>query len=187
MGNSLDLGETLATLDRELHRLVRYDAMSVHLIEDCRITPAYAAGADFQILAALEARAGSGLLGGVAATRQPAFNCVPDGSGRLKMAMAVPLEPPVECWDRATAVLALYRLEPDPFAPDDLRILTMLSLKLAAPIDNARRFERVERACARALFERLDAEVARARRARGRLALLDCAVVALDPAGPVAE
>ena len=43
LGSSLDLAETLATLDRELHRLVRYDAISVHLVEDCRIAPAYAA------------------------------------------------------------------------------------------------------------------------------------------------
>src|SRR5207249_3244930 len=90
-GNSLDLGETLATLDRELHRLVRYDALSVHLIEDCRITPAYAAGADFQILATLEARPGSGLLGSVAAKRQPVLNSVPEGSGRLALDPAGPV------------------------------------------------------------------------------------------------
>jgi len=87
---------------------------------------------------------------------------------------------------RVTAVLALYRIAPDPFTAEDLQLVGALAPKLAAALDNARRFCRAERACTRALFERLDAEVARTRRLAGRLAVLECAVKSLDPEGAAA-
>ena len=170
LGNSLDLAETLSTLDSELSRSVRYDAISVHLADDRRLTSAYAAGAGFQSLASLEPGIGEGLLGAVAATGRPAFNGHPEFANGLVMALGVG----IELHGRITGVLTLYRIEPLPFAAVDLRLLEALSPKLAASIDNAQRFGRAERACARALFERLDAEVARARRTASRLAVLEC-------------
>ena len=183
LGNSLDFAETLATLDCELRLLLCYDALSIHLVEDGRVIPAYTAGADFQTLGSLELPLASGVLGRVASTREPAFNCAPDRPGRLMITMAVA----IEYGNRTIGVLALYRIEPHVFASEDLQVLTEIVPKLAASMDNARRFQRIERARVRALFERLDAEVARARRSGGRLAILECAVVALDPAGSAAE
>lgn len=182
LGNSLDLAETLSTLDAELRRLVRYDTMSVHLVEDGRLTPAYAAGPGFQVLGALELNVGSGLLGSVAETRHPVLNGGPDGSRGLTTALAAPLE-----WrGRVTAVLALYRTGPDPFAAEDLELVSALAPKLAASMDNAQRFSRAHQAWERVLFERLDAEVARARRAGDRLAVVVCQVEGLDPEGAAA-
>jgi hypothetical protein len=183
LGNSLDLAETLSTLDTELRRLVRYDTISVHLVEDGRLVPGYAAGPGFQFLGSLELAVGEGLLGGVAATRLTVFNGVPDWSGGLAMVLAVA----IELRGRVTAVLALYRAESDPFAAEDPQLLAWLAPKLAASVDNARRFCRVERAGTRALFERLDGEVARARRIGGRIAVLECAVKDLDPEGTLAD
>jgi hypothetical protein len=201
LGTSLDLAETLSTLDAELRRLVRYDTISVHLVEDGRLTPAFAAGPGFQVLASLEWAVGEGLLGEVAATGRPAFNAlpsrfpgpwppapgprhgIPDGLGGLAMALAVGIE-----WrGQITAVLAIYRAEPCPFAVEDLQLLEALAPKLAVSMDNARRFGRAQRACARALFERLDAEVARSRRVGGRLAVLECMVPGLDFEGSLAD
>jgi hypothetical protein len=183
LGNSLDLAETLSTFDSELRRLVRYDTISVHLVEDGRLTPAYVAGPGFQVLASLDLAVGEGLLGGVAATRRPVSNSLPDGSDGLAMALAVG----IELHGRVTAVLALYRAEAYPFGAEDLQLLAALAPKLAASLDNARRFSRAERAGARALFERLDAEVARTRRTGGRMAVLECTAQALDPEGALAD
>ena len=183
LGNSLDLAETLSTLDSQLRRLVRYDTISVHLVEDGRLMPAYAAGPGFQVLAALELAVGEGLLGGAAATRQPVFNGAADRLGGLAMLLAVA----IELQGRVTAVLALYRTEAYPFGAEDLHLLAALAPKLAASMDNARRFCRADRACDRALFERLDAEVARTRRMGCRMAVLECAVRDLDPGGRLTD
>ncbi|MCX6627050.1 MAG: GAF domain-containing protein [Candidatus Solibacter sp.] len=183
LGTSLDLDETLSSLDRELGRVVEYHAISVHLEEDSRLTCAYAAGFAFQKLAALEYTLGQGLPGRVAAARCPAFNQEPDAVAGLAVAMAVPLE-----WkERLVGVLSLYRVESREFAEDEFAALRALAPKLAACIENARAFRRAAAANTRALFERLDAEVARVRRSHGRLAVLECAVEGLDAGGPPAE
>ena len=183
LGTSLDLDETLSTLDRELGRVIEYDAISVHLEEDGRLACAYAAGFAFQKLAAPEYALGRGLPGRVAAARSAAFNQEADGAEGLALAMAVPLE-----WKgRLAGVLSLYRAEAREFAEGDLAALRGLASKLAACIENARAFRRAEAANSRALFERLDAEVARIRRSHGRLAVLQCAVEGLETGGPRAE
>jgi transcriptional regulator with GAF, ATPase, and Fis domain len=183
LGNSLDLDETLSTLDRQLARVIEYHAIAVHLEEDGRLACAYAAGSAFQNLAALEYTLGQGLLGRVAAARSPAFNQEPDAAEELALALAVPLE-----WKgRLVGVLSLYRADSRPFAEDDLATLRELAGKLAACIENARAFRRADAANTRALFERLDAEVARIRRSHGRLAVLQCAVEGLHAGSPPAE
>ena len=164
LGNSLDLAETLATLDSELHRLISYDTLVVHLVEEGRLAPAYAAGPGFQELVSRELTPGEGL-------------------GFDELALAVPLQ-----WKaRAVGVLRLYRTSAPPFRSEDFKTVAAVAEKLAAAIDNAQRFRRAEQACARALFERLDAEVARTRRAQGRLAVVVCEVEGLDPDGALAE
>ena len=183
LGTSLDLDETLSTLDRELGRVIEYQAISVHLEEDSRLACAYAAGLAFQELASPEYTLGPGLPGRVAAARSPAFNQEPCAGEGLTVAMAVPLE-----WNgRLVGVVSLYRAERLEFAEDEFAALRGLAWKLAACIENARAFRRAEAANSRALFERLDAEVARIRRSHGRLAVLECAVEGLNGCGPAAE
>jgi hypothetical protein len=87
---------------------------------------------------------------------------------------------PLEHAGRRAGVLALYRVDPRPFAAEDLATLQALSPKLAACIENARAFRRADGANARALFERLDCDLARIRRSHGRLAVLQCAVEGRD-------
>src|SRR5438445_101354 len=82
------------------------------------------------------------------------------GPGGPPLALAVPLE-----WNRRlTGVLALYRAQAPRFTEEDLAVLLALAPKLAACVENATVFGRAQAAGARALFERLDAEVARIRR-----------------------
>ena len=83
--------------------------------------------------------------------------------------------------------ISLYRTALPQFTPEDHTILSALAPKLAACIDNCLRFRRAADANRRALFERLDAEVARIRRSHGRLAVLECAVAGLDPCSAGAD
>jgi GGDEF domain-containing protein len=86
------------------------------------------------------------------------------------------------------AVLALYHAEPGAFRGDDLEILLHLRRKLAAAVAHALKYESLEKLATedaatslpneRALFLRLDADLARCRRNRGRLAVLVCDVEA---------
>src|SRR5215472_9467091 len=89
LGNSLNLAENLSILDAELHRLVDYDSISVHLLEDDWLAPVYAAGPGFQVLGSFELTVGEGLLGAAAATREPVVNGLPDQTRQLALALAL--------------------------------------------------------------------------------------------------
>lgn len=212
LGNSVDLDQTLATLDGALAHVIDYQAMAVYLAEACladtgRLCCAYASGSAVPQWTALEYPLDRGLPGTVAATRRPVVNRVVnrevnrevsrevnrevsrelDAPAGPAMAMAVPLE-----WKgRLIGVVSLYRAfhgaEPGEFALEDLAMLLAVAPKLAAAIDNALRFRRLEAANTRVLFERLDAELARTRRSQGSLAVFECAVAGRDTGEPPAE
>ena len=74
LGNSVDLEETLASFDCELRRHLSYEAISLNIIENGRLLPAYAAGLEFRVLALLECAMGAGFLGRGAEARKPALN-----------------------------------------------------------------------------------------------------------------
>ncbi|MBZ5618348.1 MAG: diguanylate cyclase [Acidobacteriia bacterium] len=190
LGDSLDLEETLSNFDRELRRLVAYAALSLHLVEDGRLIPAYAAGEEFRALASLESRLGEGFLGRAAAECRPVLNCHLDALGRLATALVVPLEHR----GAAIAVVTLYHDQARVFSQEDLETLLAVAPKLTASIDNARRYRAAERLTGidlvtgalntRALFQQLDAELARARRLRESLAVIECAVEGMDESLP---
>src|SRR5215471_9040474 len=66
--------ETLASFDGELRRHLSYEAISLHIVENGRLLPAYAAGLEFRVLALLECAMGAGFLGRGAEARKPALN-----------------------------------------------------------------------------------------------------------------
>jgi diguanylate cyclase (GGDEF)-like protein len=184
VGNSLDLEETLGTLDRELARLVGYEAISVHLVEGDRLVLVHAAGTECHLLAALEPPPASSFLARAVETHRPQHDERLEGLGRLERALAIPLEQE----GAVVAALTVYHTA-SRFSSQDREILLALGPKLAAAIGNARNFQRTEKLAGidpltsllntRSLFERLDAEVARACRAHSRLAVLDCALQGL--------
>jgi diguanylate cyclase (GGDEF)-like protein len=185
VGNSLDLEETLATIDRELHRLLAYEAISIHLAEGGRLLPVYAAGEEFAALGSLEMEVGRGFLGGPILTGRPAINCRPEGL-RLGSALVVPLG--------QAAVIALYRAGCQAFTDEEFHWLRAAAPKLQAAIGNARAYQLAAKLAgidpltgalnARAMFERLDAELARTRRRQERLAVLQCAMEGVGGAPP---
>src|SRR5450759_54255 len=181
--------------DRRLRDLVAYDCIAVYRMGENRLTPAYVNGESAQLFCSLEIPSGEGPSGVAAATRQPVLNGnpwadaahgqAPDDTSNLRSTLAIPLESGGE----VIAVLALYHAAPHAFGSEDLRILLAISGKLSLAVEHALHEERADQLAAvdnltglpnrRALFQRLDAELARCRRSHATLALLVCEIEGL--------
>jgi hypothetical protein len=165
LGDSLVLQETFSAFDAELGKVMEYAAISVHLASEGALHPAYASGHGFRHLLDPEPEE-TRFLARAEHLLRPAMN---ELSGR-SLAMAVP----AVCDGHAAAVVALYRDPETPFRIEDMALLEDAAGKLGAAVANAAKFRRAQAAQARALFDRLDAEIARSRRTREGLAVLDC-------------
>jgi len=197
LGNSLELEEILSTLDQDLRRLVAYDALFLHTVEDEEFVTAYAAGGD---IAWQQTRSGEAVLDRAVHDRRPVLHLIPHVSDDSQWALVFPLEhtslencgPEQELARQTIAILVLQR-RGEIFSIDDLHVLNALSPKLAASIHNARKYRRVEQLAeadpytglrnVRSLFQRLDAELARARRSESTLAVFECSVQGFDRSG----
>ncbi len=189
LGNSLKLHETLCALDGRLKRLVAYDSIAYYVPREECLLPAYVSGENSQQLCSLEIPFGHGIPGRAAESRQPIMG----GDASLASVLAVPLQNDGEL----IGVLALYHAAANAFSPDDLRILQSIRPKLTVALDNARKHEHAEQCSVvdpvsglpngRALFLRLDAELARCRRTRSKLAVLVCEMAGIERLHPLLE
>ena len=163
----------LATFDRELGRLMRYDALAVFLVGPSGLTPVYASGQEFRDLTAFQEGPASLEVARTVRDRRPT-----ETVGTLIF--------PIEHQEQVTALLLLH-------GGGDLALLQTIAAKLAASIANATGFRRVEQlaesdpetglANIRSLFQRLDAEIARARRSQSVLAVIQCSIQGFDRSG----
>jgi diguanylate cyclase (GGDEF)-like protein/putative nucleotidyltransferase with HDIG domain len=192
LGNSLRLPETLSAFDSHLRELISYHAIAVYRVLENRLTPAYVNGDDAQLFCAVEIPCGEGPSGMAAATGEPVVNGDPGadaahaGAGCEPTTLHSALTLPLESRGEPIAVLALYHAAPEAFGSQDLRILLTVRDKLALAVEHAVRQEQADQLAAvdtltglpnrRALFQRLDAELARCRRNRATLALLVCEI-----------
>jgi diguanylate cyclase (GGDEF)-like protein len=196
LGNSLDLPETLSELDGRLRKLIDYHSMAVWTPRENHLAAAYISGREAQWLCSLEIPYGRGVSGRVAETRLAEYNGDPTEEGEypsdgtkvnpLRSMAVAPLEHGAEL----VGVLALYHSEASAFQDDDLGVLLHIRKKLAAAVHNALKYESMERLSTedvatslpneRALFLKLDAELARCRRNHGALAVLVCDVEAVQ-------
>ncbi len=190
LGSSLSLEDTLSVVAVRLKRLIPYDAISLYIVEDGALVPQYVNGEDFRLFSSLRIPIGQGLSGWVAEERKsilngnPSVECGylndPKKFSTLRSALAVPLEG----LNSAVGVLTLYRAGKDAFSRDNLRILLAISSKISLSVENALRFRRAEDSAttdyltslpnARALFLRLEAELARSKRENAMLTVLVC-------------
>jgi len=191
LGRSLSLDETLSVVAARLRKLVPYDAIAIYLLQDGKLMPEFVTGDDYRMFSSLAIPIGEGLSGWVAQNRKPIMNGNPSvepgylndphRASSMSSALAVPL---VGGDDQVLGVLALYKLEPDAFSIDHLRILLAIIEKIGASIENAAKYQAASDSAttdyltglpnARSLFLQLDAEVARCRRERSRLGLIVC-------------
>jgi diguanylate cyclase (GGDEF)-like protein len=198
LGSSLSLPDTLSAFDSRLKDLIGYRCMAVYQVREGRLSPAYVNGEGAQVFCSLEIPFGEGPSGVAALTRRPVLNGNPwadaahgealSGSAAMRSTLAIPLESGGD----VIAVLALYHTAPDAFGGEDLRILLALRGKLALAVEHALHEERADQLAAvdaltgllnrRALFQRLDAELARCRRSHATLALVVLEIEGFPPA-----
>jgi diguanylate cyclase (GGDEF)-like protein/putative nucleotidyltransferase with HDIG domain len=193
LGNSLSLNETLSLVAMRLRKLVPYDSIAAFVRKDELLIPEFTSGEHFKLLSSLRIPLGTGLCGWVAANTRPIINGNPmvevgiaeiaeDGnlSLDLRSALAVPLEGVTGL----VGVLALYQAVPDAFTADHLRILQVITSRVAMFIENALKYREAESSAtidyltgmanARALSVHLEKELARCRREKSALGVIVC-------------
>jgi diguanylate cyclase (GGDEF)-like protein/putative nucleotidyltransferase with HDIG domain len=190
LGNSLSLDETLSLVSAKLRKLIPYDSMAVFVRQGDVLVPEFVSGDNFRLLSALEIPVGEGLCGWVAENAKPIINGNPaveagtapnlKPSLELHSALAVPLEG----LTGLVGVLALYQAEPDAFTNDHLRVLQVITSKVALAIENVLKYRQAESSAtsdyltglpnARALFMYLDRELTRCKRENSGLAVMVC-------------
>ncbi|BDC49288.1 hypothetical protein F183_A16040 [Bryobacterales bacterium F-183] len=190
LGKSLSLVETLSLVSSRLNPLIPHQAMVLWVRRGTNLEAYYAQGANAALFRELKIPLGEGLAGWVAQNTKPIMNGNPAVEPgylnnpakftTLGAALAVPLNGIGDF----SGVIAFYAAERDFFQKDHLRILQGISSKLAASIENALAHAtatdtvRVDALTGLpnlpSLLERFDAELSRAKRSGGKLAVLIC-------------
>ena len=190
LGSSLSLDETLSLVALRLRKLVPYDSIVVSTLKGKLLVPEFVSGDNFRALSSLEIPVGTGLCGWVAQNAKPIINgnpAVESGyafdarrTTELRSALAVPLEGV----NGLVGVLALYQTEAGAFTNDHLRILQVITSKVAHFIENALMYRQAEDSAtsdyltglpnARALSIHFDRELARCEREQGSIAVMVC-------------
>lgn len=190
LGNSLSLDETLSLVAMRLRKLVPYDSIVAFVRKGDLLVPEFVSGDNFRLFSSLAIPVGTGLCGWVAQNVRPIVNGNPavevgfaqDGknSAEPRSALAVPLEGVTGL----VGVLALYQAEPDAFTSDHLRILQVITARVALFIENALKYREAESSAtidyltgmanARALSMYLEQELARCKREKAAVTLMVC-------------
>jgi len=184
---SASLHEVLPQFAARLKQLLPFDAVVIHGVDHGRLKPQFVNGQEFEPLCSLDIPLGQGVAGTAAQLNQPICNADPSSeqefaeeSSSFSSLLAVPLMGNVT----VAGVLSVYRKETQAFSADDLRIGIAVASKLGLCLENAARFQQLEASAtvdfttglpnSRALFEKLDSELARCRRFGESLAVLVC-------------
>jgi diguanylate cyclase (GGDEF)-like protein/putative nucleotidyltransferase with HDIG domain len=190
LGNSLSLDETLSLVAMRLRKLVPYDSIVAFVKKGDLLLPEFVSGDNFRMLSSLEIRIGTGLCGWVAQNAIPIINgnpAVEDGftqDARMTTQFRSALALPLMGAHGLVGVLALYQTEMDAFTNDHLRVLQVITAKVALFIENALNYRRAEDFAtndfltglpnARALSIHLDKEIARCEREDSTMAVMVC-------------
>jgi diguanylate cyclase (GGDEF)-like protein/putative nucleotidyltransferase with HDIG domain len=190
LGNSLSLDETLSLVAMRLRKLVPYDSIVAFVRKGDLLLPEFVSGDNFRLLSSLAIPVGTGLCGWVAQNARPIVNgnpaveigfaSGPNYSQEPRSALAVPLEGVTGL----VGVLALYQAEADAFTSEHLRVLQVITSRVALFIENALKYREAETSAtvdyltgmsnARALSLHLEQELARCKREFSTFALMAC-------------
>ncbi len=190
LGNSLSLDENLSLVAMRLRKLVPYDSIVAFVRKSDLLIPEFVSGDNFRLFSALRIPVGTGLCGWVAQNARsivngnPAvevgFEQDPKNANQPRSALAVPLEGITGL----VGVLALYQAAPDAFTSDHLRVLQVITSRVALFIENALKYREAESSAtidyltgmanARALSMYLEQELARCKREHSTAAVMVC-------------
>jgi diguanylate cyclase (GGDEF)-like protein len=188
VGTTLSLSETLSLISAKIKKILPTSTTAFYLLEGHELAPKHVEGIDEQVFSDVRIPLGSGISGWVAANRKSVINASP--SLELKF-----LEDPAKFTYLQSAisialianedvigVITLYDLQPNKFTDDNLRLLEMVSSKVAVALKNSMLFEQTHEDAltdpitglpnSRFLFMRLDQEISRARRHGSPLTVL---------------
>ena len=190
LGNSLSLDESLSLVAMRLRKLVPYDSIVAFVRKGDLLLPEFVSGDNFRILTSLQIPMGTGLCGWVAQNARPILNGNPAVEAGFQHDPKNPNEPrsalavPLEGVTGLVGVLALYQASPDAFTNDHLRVLQVITSRVALFIENALKYREAEcsatvdyltgMANARALSMYLEQELARCRRENSSVAVMVC-------------
>jgi len=180
------LPDLLRAVSERLRRAVACDALAIFLRQDNHLVTAHAVGTARPVLEKLRLKPGEGVTGSAARRGRVVTSAEPRGefgpgySVPLHAVLAVPLEGA----DGNIGVVSFYRRARQPFSDRDRRFLLNLQTVLAAAIENAVRYERAEASAttdyltglpnSRALFDRLESEIARCDRSNEGFTVVVC-------------
>jgi diguanylate cyclase (GGDEF)-like protein len=168
---------------------VPYDSFVAFVRKGDLLVPEFVSGDNFRVLSSLEIPVGEGLCGWVARNAKPIINGNPAvepgyASGSKTTELRSALVVPLEALSGLVGVLALYQAEADAFTSDHLRVLQVITSKVALSIENALKYRQAESSAtsdyltglpnARALFMHLDSEVARCKRENSTVVVMVC-------------
>lgn len=190
IGNSLSLTETLSLVAMRLQKLVPYDSIAVFVRHKDLLIPEFVSGEHSRVLASLRVPIGTGLCGWVAAHLRPIINGNPsvetgianshNASIGLRSALAVPFEGV----NGMVGVLTLYRTDPDAFTSEHMRVMQVITSRVAMFIENALKYREAESSAtmdyltgmanARALSVHLEKELARCERDKSTVGIMVC-------------
>ena len=189
LGNSLSLDETLSLVAMRLRKLVPYDSIVAFVRKGDMLLPEFVSGDNYRLFSSLQIPVGSGLCGWVAQNVRPILNGNPavetgfnePGNGsEPRSALVVPLEG----LTGLVGVLALYQAPPEAFTSDHLRVLQVITSRVALFIENALKYREAESSAtidfltgmanARALSMHLEQELARCKREGSTIAVMVC-------------
>jgi diguanylate cyclase (GGDEF)-like protein/putative nucleotidyltransferase with HDIG domain len=190
LGNSLSLDETLSLVAMRLRKLVPYDSFVAFIHKGDMLLPEFVTGDHFRLLSSLKIPVGTGLCGWVAQNARPIVNGNPAVETGFVHDPQDPCEPrsalvvPLEGVTGLVGVLALYQAAADAFTSDHLRILQVVTSRVALFVENALKFREAEScatidyltgiANARALSLHLEQELARCNREHSSMAVMVC-------------
>jgi len=190
LGSSLRLEETLTAAAEGIAKLVPFDTVVIYLCHEDVLVAAYASGVEHDSFTDLRIPLGEGLSGWVASTSKPIVNGNPAvesdylGADRAVSKLRSGLAVPLDGANGVIGVLALYSQVPEGFSGEHLRIVNGISSQIAWATENAIKYQEAHESAnedyltglpnARAMFRRLDSELARARRQGTPLALAVC-------------
>ena len=185
---SVNLHEVLPQFAGRLNKLLPFDAVVIHRVEKGKLKPQFVNGQQFEALCSLEIPLSQGVAGTAAQLNQPICNADPKSENEFAseplLAFGSMLAVPMSGSAGVNGVLAVYRHEERAFGAEDLRIGMAVGAKLGLCLENAARFQQLSSSAtvdfttglpnSRALFEKLDGELARCQRSRESLAVLVC-------------
>jgi diguanylate cyclase (GGDEF)-like protein len=190
LGNSLSLDETLSLVAMRLRKLVPYDSFVAFIRKGELLMPEFVTGDHFRLLSSLQIPVGTGLCGWVAQNARPIVNGNPAVETGFVHDPQDPSEPrsalvvPLEGVTGLVGVLALYQTAADAFTSDHLRILQVVTSRVALFVENALKFREAESSAtidyltgianARALSLHLEQELARCSREASTMAVIVC-------------